>query len=187
MPTCSTSSLRSLHISHHLRTHSKARLNVVWHRGDCARWTSTAVASTHQPTSPKHRPEDATPTHHRTLTTLYKTVALLPRVLPSSSRASTPRAGSLEFWEGLLAGAQSDLNQSPSASAARVVGASNLVLERDSFLNLDVVYGCDEFSGAQDLVTAILEEPFAAESLKRVVRERWKVAETAPSLTIKCV
>lgn len=137
MPTCSTSPLRSLHSSHHLHIHSKARPSTVWRRGGRVTWYSTAVASTLQaPASPKHLPADVSSTHNRALTALYKTVTLLPRILPSDSRASTPRVGSLEFWQGLLAGAQSDLNQSLSASAARVVGASKHILEKSLFLHL---------------------------------------------------
>ena len=34
------------------------------------------------------------------------------------------------------------------------------------------VYGCDEYSGARDLVTALLQEPFAPHSRNEAIRER---------------
>ncbi|EKM54560.1 uncharacterized protein PHACADRAFT_97833, partial [Phanerochaete carnosa HHB-10118-sp] len=37
-----------------------------------------------------------------------------------------------------------------------------------------VVYGCDEHSGVQELVTALLEEPFAPDIHKAVIRNRWE-------------
>ena len=48
-----------------------------------------------------------------------------------------------------------------------------------------VVYGTDEYSGAEDLVTALLEEPFASDSHKQAIQNRWKGADGRSSLLIR--
>lgn len=50
-----------------------------------------------------------------------------------------------------------------------------------------IVYGVDKWSGAQDLITALLEEPFASDHAQNeVIRSRWKDnAEDIKILTIK--
>ncbi len=60
---------------------------------------------------------------------------------------------------------------------------------RRVFANLSVVYGCDEFAGVEQLVTALLEEPFASDEQRRVLLDRWKTAsgQGEGSLVIRCV
>lgn len=50
------------------------------------------------------------------------------------------------------------------------------------------MYGCDEFAGVEQLVTALLEEPFASDEQRRVVQDRWKgKGDGEGSLVIRCV
>ncbi|KAJ8696374.1 hypothetical protein PTI98_006248 [Pleurotus ostreatus] len=88
------------------------------------------------------------------LTLLHKTDNFLPRVLLSPNP-----------WTASLHNVYQDLN-SQSNSPARVV-----------------VYGMDEWSGAQDLVTALLEEPFSSDSFQsEYVRGRWRTDERSITL-----
>ncbi|KAI8993898.1 hypothetical protein BD414DRAFT_436199 [Trametes punicea] len=97
-----------------------------------------------------------------TLTVLHKTTALLPRILPSarlnSSEVSTHE--SLQFWEEVLGQVYQDLSPSPEQKEKAKVRV--------------VVYGVDEFSGASDLVTALLEDPFVTDEQKKILRSRWE-------------
>ncbi|KAJ8509068.1 hypothetical protein ONZ45_g8732 [Pleurotus djamor] len=80
------------------------------------------------------------------LTLIHKTERLLPRILPSEGP-----------WVSLLQSTYEDLD-AQATSPAHVV-----------------VYGVDEWSGAQDLVTAFLEEPFGSdETQTNLIRNRWK-------------
>ena len=128
MPTCSTSPLRSSRISHRLlRVNNKPRASIVWpRRGSRVKWASTAVVPAQKPSSNSQQPPiptDVSSSHNRALTTLFKAVSFLPRVLPSTSDGVKYDSASVEFWERLLRGAQMDLNEPASESVARVVGA----------------------------------------------------------------
>ncbi|KZT10701.1 uncharacterized protein LAESUDRAFT_721067 [Laetiporus sulphureus 93-53] len=127
----------------------------------CSPKRTRRTATTAAALAPKREPESvASPsTHSRVLTTLHKTKSLLPRVLPSSS-ANAPTRISLELWEELLARAYDELCPSPEAKA------------KDSIRI--VVYGCDDLSGARELVSALLEDPFASESQKELLHSRWR-------------
>lgn len=47
------------------------------------------------------------------------------------------------------------------------------VRERCQFDVVRAVYGVDELSGASDLVTALLEDPFVSDDQKKALRTRW--------------
>ena len=49
------------------------------------------------------------------------------------------------------------------------------------------MYGADEYSGAPQLVNALLEEPFAPDVAKVRVRERWKGVEGSSNLVLRSV
>ncbi|TFK44342.1 hypothetical protein BDQ12DRAFT_672816 [Crucibulum laeve] len=97
------------------------------------------------------------------LTLLHKTTTLLPRALPSSG--SSRDVESLEFWNTILSQAYEDLTQT-SEREARIV-----------------VYGVDEWAGAKDLVTALLEEPLSSDQARSdLLKNRWK--DSRSKLTI---
>ncbi|KAF8070676.1 hypothetical protein FPV67DRAFT_1413890 [Lyophyllum atratum] len=103
---------------------------------------------------------------HEILTLLHKTTSLLPRVLASKPQTEIA-AESLEFWKDLLSRTYDDL------------------LSKDPRPANITVYGLDEWSGSQDLVTALLEEPLTSdESLNEQIRSRWKKHAGQASLTI---
>ncbi|TFY62649.1 hypothetical protein EVJ58_g3730 [Rhodofomes roseus] len=104
---------------------------------------------------PKSAANDA---GHRVLTVLHKARKLVPHVLPRKVHAPSEMS-SLEFWERTLGRTYDDLCptlESKQADRIRIA-----------------VFGCDEFSGARDLVAAILEEPFASEVQRKAVHSRW--------------
>ncbi|GBE81139.1 hypothetical protein SCP_0308650 [Sparassis crispa] len=155
MPTCLVYSLRPSFlpsVSYRYRDVLSFPKTVAVHlsRGRITPW---AALSTATPAAVK--PDDGSVAYQHTLTVLHKTRSLLPRIFPSGQQ-SVPGIESLEFWHELLASAYNDL----SPTRANVIRIA--------------VYGCDDFSGAQELVTALLEEPFASESQKESVRTRWK-------------
>ncbi|KAL4251475.1 hypothetical protein ABKN59_005735 [Abortiporus biennis] len=151
MQTCSTSRLRSSLISC-AQQHPHKTLTLCSSK-TLRKYTSTVAAAVVQP---KHNiaVDEA---HNRTLTALHKTTKLLPRILPSSTSVRSKESGptTLEFWNDLLDTVQDGLSANVQAQAARIV-----------------VHSYGEYSGAQDLVTALLEEPFASNELKNAIRER---------------
>ncbi|KAG5647033.1 hypothetical protein DXG03_001403 [Asterophora parasitica] len=91
---------------------------------------------------------------------------LLPRALAPKAQAGTPTEA-LEFWKDVLAGTYDDL------------------LSKESRPGSIAVYGVDEWSGAQELITALLEEPLTSdESSNDQIRSRWKKHGGQTSLTI---
>ncbi|KAH9935690.1 uncharacterized protein B0H18DRAFT_1207244 [Fomitopsis serialis] len=76
-------------------------------------------------------------------------------------RAHTPlETSSLDFWERTLSRTYDNLCPTPDAKRSDGIRIA--------------VYGCDELSGARDLVAALLEEPFASEAQRKAVRSRWE-------------
>ncbi|KAI0766512.1 hypothetical protein BC629DRAFT_1583679 [Irpex lacteus] len=100
-------------------------------------------------------------------TLLYKTERFLPRVL-EPTHPTTSGTTSLAFWQGILGRAYDSLNT--TAPAPGVGGGTR---ENEGAARI-VVYGCDEFAGVEQLVTALLEEPFASDEQRRVLLDRWK-------------
>lgn len=49
------------------------------------------------------------------------------------------------------------------------------------------MYGCDEHSDARELVTVLLEDPFAPDTRKEAVRNRWNGVDTLQSGVVSCV
>ncbi|KAI0690525.1 hypothetical protein BC835DRAFT_175068 [Cytidiella melzeri] len=97
-------------------------------------------------------------------TVLHKAEDFLPRVLSPDDDPS--KTTSLKFWQAVLKQTYDSLN-TPTAKTARVA-----------------VYSYDEYSGATDLVTALLEEPFVSTSQNQALRNRWKANAGKSSLTI---
>ncbi|KAF8894092.1 hypothetical protein BD779DRAFT_1505224 [Infundibulicybe gibba] len=94
----------------------------------------------------------------KSLTLLHRITSFLPRVLPSKNTLPSINAvDSFEFWDALLSHAYHRLS-TPSAQPVRIV-----------------VYSLDRWSGAQDIVTALLEQPLSSDpSQNKSVRNRWK-------------
>ncbi|KAH9951548.1 hypothetical protein B0H21DRAFT_775755 [Amylocystis lapponica] len=116
----------------------------------------------------------ATKTRRRALSTAAAAAVKKPQV-PDHRQTLTRHAvvceESVEFWNDLLARAYDDLCPSPAARSDKV---------------RIVVYGCDELSGSQALVTALLQDPFVSESQKECLRQRWKAApENHDSITLQ--
>ncbi|KAI0665946.1 hypothetical protein C8Q78DRAFT_1062241 [Trametes maxima] len=164
MPTCLASSSGLLRASAHPHsaytrhfTHDAAR-NVAGHRRTQSR-VKRATLATAAALPVKHEDRRA-----HILTVLHKTTALLPRILPPAGISAKGVAvkESLQFWEEIMGITHANLSLSPvkGKDAVRVA-----------------VYGVDEQSGASDLVTALLEDPFVSDEQKRVLRTRW---ETRP-------
>ena len=144
-------------------------------------------ASTATALAPKPPVKDLETTFHTPVrTVLHKTAAFAPRVLPSPVSDSAPSTAA--FWEEVLDGTYDRLNSIAAEAPARVVGESNN--EKTSLKDterVDVVYGCDQYSGARDLITALLEEPFAPEARRDAIRQRWTGANQDVERTIAYV
>ncbi|PIL35867.1 hypothetical protein GSI_01527 [Ganoderma sinense ZZ0214-1] len=95
------------------------------------------------------------------LTALHKTTTLLPRILPSgkSNRDGVSERESLPFWEEVLRKVYDDLTLAPE--------------KREKDKVRVVVYGVDGTSGAYELVTALLEDPFVSNEQRTALRSRW--------------
>ncbi|KAI0085183.1 hypothetical protein BDY19DRAFT_897157 [Irpex rosettiformis] len=161
MPTCRSTTLRPnlAGIYRPRSAQATTRSLVARARNSSARRYASAAAALPKPAS-KVQPE-----RYSVRTVLHKTEGLLPRVL--SVHDDPSKTTSLAFWQDILNQAYVTLNASSARGAARIV-----------------VYGTDEYSGVEDLVTALLEEPFATVSHKQVVQNRWKDAEGQSSLVI---
>ncbi|KAH9839298.1 uncharacterized protein C8Q71DRAFT_748879 [Rhodofomes roseus] len=153
--TCSSCSLRIA------RAHACGTLRTGWKspgHGSVKRCTSSQRAASSAAATalkPKSAANDA---GHRVMTVLHKARKLVPHVLPRKVHAPSEMS-SLEFWERTLGRTYDDLCptlESKQADRIRIA-----------------VFGCDEFSGARDLVAAILEEPFASEVQRKAVHSRW--------------
>nr|VWO98303.1 Tryptophan synthase (EC [Ganoderma boninense] len=95
------------------------------------------------------------------LTTLHKTTTLLPRILPSGKSTSdgVPERESLPFWEEVLRKVYDDLTLAPD--------------KREKDRVRVVVYGVDGTPGANELVTALLQDPFVSDEQRAALRTRW--------------
>ncbi|RDB25154.1 hypothetical protein Hypma_007665 [Hypsizygus marmoreus] len=103
---------------------------------------------------------------HEILTLLHKTTALLPHALASRAQGKTTTE-SLEFWNNILSATFTD----SSSISDRPVKVA--------------VYGVDEWAEAQDLITALLEEPLTSdESENQRIRSRWNGTSEQGTLTI---
>ncbi|KAF5380459.1 hypothetical protein D9615_004628 [Tricholomella constricta] len=106
---------------------------------------------------------------HEILTLLHKTTALLPRALAPRTQAGTT-TDSLELWRDILSATYDDL------------------LSKDPRPANIAVYGIDQWSGAQDLITALLEEPLTSDvSLNEQIRTRWQRHSGQAQLTISSI
>lgn len=160
MPACRASPLRpSLIASAQLHDNGCVRSTARILSGSAQR-RSTKNASTAAALAVKPVRGDLESTFHSPVrTVLHKTTSLLPRVLPQ--HVDIPGPTTSAFWQEVLDGAYHRLNHASADSPARIV-----------------VYGCDQHSGARELVTALLEEPFAADTRKAAIRGRWKEGPT---------
>ncbi|RPD57636.1 hypothetical protein L226DRAFT_481906 [Lentinus tigrinus ALCF2SS1-7] len=153
MPTCLASSGGLLRSS--TQHHSSHAVALATCARRCRAPGSVRLASTTG--TNKHEEQRA-----HVLTVLHKTTSLLPRVLPSTKvdLKGAPLRESLGFWEEVLGKVYEDLTPSSDKREKDVVRVA--------------VYGTDWMSGANELVTALLEDPFVSEEQKRTLRSRWK-------------
>ncbi|KAI0744207.1 hypothetical protein C8Q80DRAFT_884452 [Daedaleopsis nitida] len=155
MPTCLASSSGLLRSSaqHHSSHACRLSLPPRTRFQRAARHASSAPANGSQG---KHDEQRA-----HVLTVLHKTTALLPRILPNSrpGRNGISLRESLVFWDDVLGKVYEDLTLSPE--------------KREKDRVRVVVYGVDGASGANELVTALLEDPFASDEQKQFLRSRW--------------
>ncbi|KAI1795678.1 hypothetical protein LXA43DRAFT_1071995 [Ganoderma leucocontextum] len=152
MPTCLASSsglLRSSAQHHSSSTLSVTRCAARIARRCGARGASTATSRTQE--DPRTN----------VLTTLHKTTTLLPRILPSAkpSPDGVSLRESLQFWEEVLGKVYDDLTLAPE--------------KREKDRVRVVVYGVDRMAGANELVTALLEDPFVSGEQRKALRLRW--------------
>lgn len=95
--------------------------------------------------------------HTRTLALLRKTIDFLPRA--SQIIAGQGQLNSLDFWRELLESTKAELSSGPTAASPKA---------RIS------VCGIGESSGAKELVTALLDDPFSDPAYSDILRNRWK-------------
>ncbi|KDQ57443.1 hypothetical protein JAAARDRAFT_35158 [Jaapia argillacea MUCL 33604] len=121
--------------------------------------------------APQSTPSPAEiPIQPGTLTILHKTRSLLPRAFGSNQRKD---ATLLKSWERLLAGANYHLAKLSAKPIPNLKGPFEL---EEAECARIFVYSCDEFSGAEDLITALLEDPISTDQVQNeIVRHRWKV------------
>ncbi|KAJ3514118.1 hypothetical protein NLJ89_g2555 [Agrocybe chaxingu] len=102
-------------------------------------------------------PQFPTP-KHEALTLLHKASNIVPRVLDLRTPSGSARPKETnETWERVLSDAREDL----SAAAERPIKIS--------------VYGLDEWSGSQELVTALLADPLSSDKMQsETLLSRWK-------------
>ncbi|KAK0225864.1 hypothetical protein IW262DRAFT_716104 [Armillaria fumosa] len=118
------------------------------------RYSTTALKSHLFSTVP---PSDTSTSRSSLLTLLHKTTELLPRVLPQSTAENVPCEQSLRLWNVVL----SDTYDSVVSNT------------RDVPLNITVLE-LDQWSGARDLVTGLLQEPFASDASRNdLISQRW--------------
>ncbi|KAI6021441.1 hypothetical protein BKA83DRAFT_4281960 [Pisolithus microcarpus] len=112
--------------------------------------------------------------HTRTLVLLRKTIDFLPRA--SQIIAGQGQLNSLDFWRELLESTKAELSSGPTAASPKA---------RIS------VCGIGESSGAKELVTALLDDPFSDPAYSDILRNRWKdrpnviMVEHGPSTTLE--
>lgn len=181
MPTCRPSQFKATVSCRSTRSIKNGVLKSYARRSG-SRHAST-VASLAKLDPPKQPPKRSS-----IRTILHKTESFLPRVLSTHKKAST--FTNLGFWQAVLNGAYDRVNSKEADRAARVVGMLHARMSTIGKVNNSlisrVVYSYDEFSGARELVTALLEEPFTPEVQKQSIRDRWKSAgDSVPHLTIK--
>ncbi|KAI6002761.1 hypothetical protein EDD15DRAFT_2157387 [Pisolithus albus] len=110
----------------------------------------------------------------RTLALLRSTIDFLPRA--SQITAGQGQLKSLDFWRELLESAKAELSSGLTAASPKA---------RIS------VCGIGESSGAKELVTALLDDPFSDPAYSDILRNRWKnrpnviMVEHGPSTTLE--
>lgn len=125
-------------------------------------------------------------TRHEALTLQHKTENLLESVFKVGERPSdlSWTAETREFWRDILSDTFENLSTAAERSA-RVVGKVRLFFFYRNLTITDTVFGMDEWSGAEDLVTALLEEPLSSDQAQEdALRNRWKNAHPSNRLTI---
>lgn len=198
MPTCALQVALRPFLHHHTHSRLRPHLRLILRKKNAAsakRAYAAVVAAVRQQ-NPNCNAGEATNINSdanaslslhdlkaETLTLLYKTSGLLPRVLPSrADKHDGPSLVQLDFWQELL-NAWGEESERITDQNLRVVGVLShssftfvcvVHTEPSSWIFSQTVYGYDEFSGSEDLVTALLEHPFASASQKEIVQTRWK-------------
>lgn len=119
------------------------------------------------------------PSHrHQTLTLLHKTTAFISGILAKG--LPTESVSTLNFWKGALSKVYNDMSIGETTGTKVRVACESLIqwifIEDLIYGILNaLVYGVDEWSGAQDVITALLEDPLAStEQQIESLRNRWE-------------
>ncbi|KAI0268870.1 hypothetical protein BC834DRAFT_968281 [Gloeopeniophorella convolvens] len=102
--------------------------------------------------------------HAQALTALHTARELIPRILP-------PQSPELSFWNGVLR----DVSEETSRASLTSQGDNVTV----------VVYPVDEFAEGEELVTALLQDPFSSEEDNARIVKRWEGRERDTRLDIE--
>ena len=118
-------------------------------------------------------------------TLLYKTKTFASQVLRSKDDGIR-FTDSSQFWEDVLTSAYDDY-QSRGNRPVRLVGSSYSFYSV-TYLTIPLVYGVDQWSCSEELVTALLSEPLVSdEAVNEVVRNRHHDRPKEKPLNISCV
>ncbi|KAF8160752.1 hypothetical protein B0H34DRAFT_653508 [Crassisporium funariophilum] len=101
---------------------------------------------------------DIPSTKHEALTLLHKLTSLLPRIVDFNATSGSTRGDkTVEFWNSVVTRVHEDLSSTAERPAEIIV------------------WGVDEWSGAEDLVTALVSDPLASNRLQSdALTHRWK-------------
>jgi hypothetical protein len=120
---------------------------------------------------------------HEALTLQHKVENLLEPVFRVGERPSGLPC-TIQIWRDILSDAFDNLSTAADRPA-RVVGKFRLPCSIRKPTPIHVVFPVDEWSGAQDLVTALLEEPLCSDqSQKDTLKNRWEGVNSSDHLTI---
>lgn len=119
-------------------------------------------------------PSDTSTSRSSLLTLLHKTTELLPRVLPQSASENIPFEQSLRLWNDVLSDTYNNVVSNTRDVPLNITGQylSPFRVCLDQYLRS--VLELDQWSGARDLVTGLLQEPFASDTSRNdLISQRW--------------
>ncbi|KIJ67783.1 hypothetical protein HYDPIDRAFT_25255 [Hydnomerulius pinastri MD-312] len=134
--------------------HTQGKVHLPSHPG-CAQTRKYATVSS---ATVRASPDAEVPaTRHQALTLLAKTLSVLPRTLPTDEGAVGPESSA--FWCDILDRAGVELGSGSVRAPAKAT---------------ITVCGFDERAGSNELVTALLEDPFSVDpTYSDILRNRW--------------
>ncbi|KAI0066128.1 hypothetical protein BV25DRAFT_1821019 [Artomyces pyxidatus] len=158
MPACPVRPFR-LHLPHR-----QGSLCIATHIAAARLYATSSVASAAASTSQLPPSDVGNPVqtsnrlqHAHTITALHTSRGILPKIL-------APGSPEFLFWNGLLKGLSDEL----SGTTAETHTTEQLRV---------VVYPVDQYSSADALVGALLEDPFSSEAENERIRRRWEGRE----------